>query len=237
MTDITKEKMTKILSIFSICVSLILAILLWFSGKRIEGLKQTEQLYIVAQDTIKQVTNRDKTHTATILVLQSENDHLFTNLKSDDATIIELQKLIKNYEKKTGDLNTAILVVTETSLHIRDSLKSVIVGYSHLPNHPDINYPIYKRTFEDSWFKGDILMGIDTLNMTFMSRNKYSILIGEKKISLFKKQLFADVTNDNPATEVKTMRVYQETPIKTDIMKPTIIGGIIGIITGYLLFK
>lgn len=237
MDDKTQKTVITILFVAFSIVAIMLMITISISRKRIETLKQTEQLYIVAQDSLKTTVNKLNQQTASILVLTSENDHLFTKIKSNDADIIRLQNVVKQYEKKFGNLNTAIIISNETIVHLQDSIRNLIIGWT---SNPDTSnhylYPTYKRAFNSTWQDGIIVMGLDTLDLQLKIRNEYNVTIGEEKVSLFKKKLYANVTNLNPSTQTKVMKVYQEKEVKTKIFKPLTIGSAIGIVVGYLLF-
>jgi hypothetical protein len=235
MTEATKDTALKVLSGFAIIISLLMAFVLYFSGKRIASLKQTEQLYIVAQDSLKTVRNKNGTQTATIEILQADKNKLFTQLQSFDSNIIRLQNVVKQYDKKVGNLTTALITTDETNIKLSDSLKNVITGYSHLPNKPDIKYPIYNKKFDNKWMRGMVTMGLDTFDLKETIINEYDVTIGFEKVSLFKKKAFANITNLNPATETTVMKVYQKTPVKSSIWKPTIIGGAIGFLIGHFI--
>jgi hypothetical protein len=236
MTDTTKNKIIVAIVVFSAFVSILLTIIITISKSRINKLKQTEQLYITATADLKIAHNKDSTQTATIDVLTSENTHLFTKLETKDADIIRLQNLVKNYEKKNGDLNTAIIISNETVIHLKDSIKSIIIGYSNHKDSTGAYYPIYYQPINKKWYNGNITMGYDTLDLQLKIKNDYNVTIGDEKISLFKKKLFANITNLNPDTETTVMKVYQQKEVKTKIMKPFSVGGAIGLGIGYLLF-
>jgi len=236
--NISKTKILTIFALFSTIALVVVLLLLKLSERRINELKQTEQLYIHVQDTLKIVLNNLGQQTASIEVLESENTNLFTKLQTTDATIIRLQKVINLYEKKVGDLNSAIVINNETILELQDSIKNLIIGYSTDPTTPGITYPIYTRVFTKEWYSGDVTMGLTQLDLNIKIKNSYDITIGDEKVSLFKKKMYANITNLNPDTETKEMKVYQKEEVKTKIMttKDYIEVGL-GVFFGYLLFK
>lgn len=211
-------------------------LLLKCSGDRIDALKQTEQMYIHSQDTLKIVLNSLGQQTASIEVLESEKSSLFTSLNVKDATINRLQNSVRLYEKKIGDLNTAIAINNETIIGLQDSIKNLIIGYTTDPDTPGVTYPIYTRKFTKEWYSGDITMGLTQLDLNMKIKNSYDITIGEEKVSLFKKKMYANITNLNPDTETNDMKVYQKKEVKTGVMKPFSVGGAVGLVIGYLLF-
>ena len=231
------NNITTILLAFLTITVLILITLLKLSADRINNLKQVETLYAVTQDSLKIERNKNNEQTATIGVLISENTGLFTKIKSNDIYINRLQKLVQVYELKIGELNTAIVTSNTTIIKLQDSLQSVIVGYTHNIDTPSIKYPIYNRAFIKDWYSGNVIMGLNKLDFNVKIKNDYDITIGSEKINLFKRKMYANITNLNPDTETKVMKVYQKQEVKTNVLKTFGIGGAIGIGVGYLLFK
>jgi Na+-translocating ferredoxin:NAD+ oxidoreductase RnfG subunit len=240
MTDTTKNKMIIALAIFAAFVSILLTVIIVITKNRISNLKQTEQLYITVTADLKIAHNKDSTQTATIEVLTSENTNLFTKLVTKDGDIIRLQNVVKTYEKKNGDLNTAIIISNETALHLKDSITNLIIGHSAHKDSTGAYYPVYYQKLNRQWYSGSITMGYDTLDLQLKIRNEYNVTIGDQKVSLFKKKYYANITNLNPDTETTVMKVYQKQEVKTGILKPLTLNNIVGILEGlgigYLLF-
>lgn len=225
----------KALAIFAIFVSILLMLIITFSKKRINELKQTEQLYITIADSLTKTINKNNQQTATIKVLQSDKIKLFTTLASNDSTILHLQNVVNLYEKKVGKLNTALVLSNETNLKLQDSIKNLIIGYITDNDTPGVIYPIYQREINKKWYNGSLVMGLDTTALNLKIRNEYEVTIGSEKISMFKKQEYANVTNLNPDTETKTMKVYQKTETKDNTVKKMGVAGVIGLIIGLII--
>lgn len=240
----SEQKMITALFIFSFILIAFLVAGGYFVNKRINKLKETVALYEVAQKELTTTKNKLKQSVSTVEVLTAENTSLFTTLGIKDENINRLQSIVKTYEKKVGDLNTALAISDETIMDLTDSLTNTIVGYT---THIDttgcpVKYPIYQRVFvgKDNWYNGTVMMGLDTLDLHVMSRNAYDITIGDERVSLFKKKLFANVTNLNPNTETKVLKVYQKAEVKTKVGGFLLKNGTsiaIGVGVGYLLFK
>lgn len=233
-----EKKMNKAVFIFAVIVTIALVAIMYFANKRIQELKEIENLYKVAQDSLVVIVNKYNQEVAKTEVLQSENTTLFTQLKIKDKDIIRLQKVITDYEKENKKINTALVISNQTNIQLRDSLKALIIGYSS-DEGTDMEFPIYQRQFEDpskdKWYKGEVIVGLDTLAVSILSKNAYDITIGDEKVNLFKKKLYANITNLNPNTETKVMKVYQKETVKKDDIKKIGIFTVVGLIIGLLI--
>lgn len=231
-----EKKMNKAIGIFAIVVTIVLVAIMYFSNKRIQELKEIERLYNIAQDSLVVIINKYNQEVAKTEVLQSENTTLFTQLKIKDKDIIRLQNVITNYEKENKKINTALVISNETNIQLRDSLRALIIGYSN-DDSTDMEFPIYQREFKEDngWYKGEVVVGLDTLAVSILSKNAYDITIGDEKINLFKKKLYANITNLNPNTETKVMKVYQKETVKRNDVKKIGIFTTIGLIIGLLI--
>jgi len=237
MEDKFKTLLVKALAIFSAFVTILLVLLFYFGSKRLKNLEQTEQLYIVATDSLKLVRNELGQQKATIEVLQSDNATMFISLASKDNDIIRLQNLVKRYKKENGDLNTALILSNETNIHLEDSIRNLILNWKPDPT-TGILYPTYTRPLVNDWYSGNMTMGLDTTSLDIKIKNDYDITIGNEKVSLFKKKYYANITNLNPDTETKVMKVYQKKEVKTKIITfKDIVDTGIGVVIGYLLFN
>jgi hypothetical protein len=230
-----EKKIIKALAIFSAIVTIALVLVIFFASKRIGRLQDIENIYEIAKDSLVVIVNKYDQEVAKSEVLQTENTTLFTQLKIKDKDIIRLQQVIINYEKENKKVNTALIISNETNIKLQDSITALIIGYSHDINTPEIIYPIYKRTFDKKWYSGSVIIGLDTLDINILSRNAYDIIIGDEKAGLFRRRLYANITNLNPDTETKVMKVYQKQEVKnTNLRNAGIFTGI-GIIIGLLI--
>lgn len=235
-----EQKINKVLGIALIIAIIALAVVLFFASKRIQKLQEIEDIYIIAQDSLDIMINKYNQEVAKTEVLQSENTTLFTQLKIKDKDIIRLQKVILNSEKENKKINTALVISNETNIKLQDSIKSLIIGYSQYEGLDTASfilteYPIYQREFKREWDSGILTLGRDTLSLDIKIRNDYDITIGDEKVNLFRKKLYANITNLNPNTQTKVMKVYQKKEVKTkDVQKAGIFTGI-GILIGLLI--
>jgi len=160
-------------------------------------LETVNVLYENAQLELNTIKNKYDQEVTKVEVLMAERNKLFVDLNVKDVNLNKLQQIIKTYEKKNGDLNTALIISNETIIHLQDSLNATIVGYSK-PTNDSIVYPIYNRTFNNKWESGSVTLGIDKFDLKLKNINEYDVTIGNEKISMFKKQPFAIITNLNP---------------------------------------
>lgn len=231
----TNKTVIKALVAFSAFVTLLFIVVTCTGKNRISVLKQIEGLYKISQDSLIIERNAKNEETARIEVFETENNQLFTSIKLKDKDINRLQNVILKYEKESGNLNTAIIISNETILHLQDSLRSLIIGYTHSIDSPSVSYPIYQRSINKKWYAGTITMGWDTLDLSLKVKNDYDITIGDEKVSLFKRKTYANITNLNPDTETKVIKVYDKVEKKNHTVRNVGIATGIGFIIGVLI--
>ena len=78
-------------------------------------------------------------------------------------------------------------------------------------------------------------MGWDTLDLSLKVKNDYDITIGDEKVSLFKRKTYANITNLNPDTETKVIKVYDKVEKKNHTVRNVGIATGIGFIIGVLI--
>lgn len=229
------------LFIFAIFAAISIVLLIGMNFKSNRDISDLKYAYQVAQDSLVVTYNALKQQSSKIEVLTAENSFIVTELTVKDKEITRLQNVIKTYEKQKGDLNTALILTTETVTHLQDSIQNIIVSYTTVIEtlndslSTNIIYPTYSRDFEDRWKKGMVTMGLKELDFYVKTKNEYDITIGEERVNLFKKKVFANITNLNPNTETTVMKVYQKEPIKTHTIRNVGIGAVIGAIGALLI--
>jgi hypothetical protein len=160
-------------------------------------------------DTLTKYRNKYNQQVACISIIQSERNKDFLKMKSQDRSIIELQKLVKEYKNKIKDGGGASII------HV------ITTKYDTIP----ILYKDSLIIFQDStkWInlKGEIKN--NSLAYSLKVRNEFNIIYGKEK-----RKEYAEITSKNPHTTTEVFRVYQKQK------KQIISGGInIGIGTGY----
>lgn len=174
------------------------------SEKRSDYKKQVE-LYNSITDTVKFYKNKDSLNVAKIQVMQTDKESDFLKIKNLTGTNLELQNLIKDKDKKIKDLNTALIHKNET-VYI-DTLRM------YYPIGGDtiiFSQSVLLDTINNKWInaKYGFNKGLSYLDLKVY--NEYQITIGYEGGNLFKKGTpYGIVTNMNPYTSTKDMRVYQ----------------------------
>ena len=182
------------------------AILLFslLSEKRSDYKEQVE-LYNSIIDTVKFYRNKDSLNVAKIQVMQTDKESDFLKIKNLTGTNLELQNLIRNKDKKIKDLNTALIHKDETVYVDTLRMYYPIGGDTII-----FSQSVLLDTVNNKWInaKYGFNRGLSYLDLRVY--NEYQITIGYEGGNLFKKGTpYGIVTNMNPYTSTKDMRVYQ----------------------------
>jgi hypothetical protein len=182
------------------------AILLFslLSEKRSDYKEQVE-LYNSITDTVKFYRNKDSLNVAKIQVMQTDKESDFLKIKNLTGTNLELQNLIRNKDKKIKDLNTALIHKDETVYVDTLRMYYPIGGDTII-----FSQSVLLDTVNNKWInaKYGFNKGLSYLDLRVY--NEYQITIGYEGGNLFKKGTpYGIVTNMNPYTSTKDMRVYQ----------------------------
>lgn len=167
--------------------------------------RDQRDLYEAITDTVKFYKNKDSLNVAKIQVMQTDKESDFLKIKNLTGTNLELQNLIKNKDKKIKDLNTALIHKDET-VYI-DTLRM------YYPIGGDtiiFSQSVLLDTINNKWInaKYGFNRGLSYLDLKVY--NEYQITIGYEGGNLFRKGTpYGIVTNMNPFTSTKDMRVYQ----------------------------
>lgn len=230
-----ENKIIVTMAVASLLIILALLFILWGVSKKVNKLKQIESLYSTSQSDLITERNKYNEEVAKTDVLTADKNKLLLQINSKDSSIIALQNVVKRYEKENGNLRTALVLSNETNLNLQDSIRNLIIGYSTIPETPGVKYPIYNRPITKEWYNGSITMGIDTLSLNLKIKNSYEVTIGDEKMSIFKRSLFANITNLNPDTETKVMKVYQKEPVKDHRIRNNSIAAGVGLLVGLII--
>ena len=189
-----------------IVILLGVAILLFslLSEKRSDYKEQVE-LYNSITDTVKFYRNKDSLNVAKIQVMQTDKESDFLKIKNLTGTNLELQNLIRNKDKKIKDLNTALIHKDETVYVDTLRMYYPIGGDTII-----FSQSVLLDTVNNKWInaKYGFNKGLSYLDLRVY--NEYQITIGYEGGNLFKKGTpYGIVTNMNPYTSTKDMRVYQ----------------------------
>lgn len=190
----------------AIVILLGVAILLFslLNEKRSDYKEQVE-LYNSITDTVKFYKNKDSLNVAKIQVMQTDKESDFLKIKNLTGTNLELQNLIRNKDKKIKDLNTALIHKDET-VYV-DTLRMYYpVGGDTII----FSQSVLLDTINNKWINAKYGFNKGFSYLDLKVYNEYQITIGYEGGNLFKKGTpYGVVTNMNPYTSTKDMRVYQ----------------------------
>lgn len=174
------------------------------SEKRSDYKEQVE-LYNSITDTVKFYKNKDSLNVAKIQVMQTDKESDFLKIKNLTGTNLELQNLIKNKDKEIKDLNTA-LIHKDKTVYI-DTLRM------YYPIGGDtiiFSQSVLLDTINNKWINAKYGFNRGFSYLDLKVYNEYQITVGYEGGNLFKKGTpYGIVTNMNPYTSTKDMRVYQ----------------------------
>lgn len=167
--------------------------------------KEQVELYNAITDTVKFYRNKDSLNVAKIQVMQTDKESDFLKIKNLTGTNLELQNLIKNKDKKIKDLNTALIHKDETVYVDTLRMYYPIGGDTII-----FSQSVLLDTINNKWINAKYGFNKGFSYLDLKVYNEYQITIGYEGGNLFKKGTpYGIVTNMNPYTSTKDMRVYQ----------------------------
>lgn len=193
-------------------VLLIIAIILYFKSCGKSKSDEYKGLYEAAQDTLQQTRNELNQQISSISLLQASNEKTFLKMKTQDSTILALQKVVKDYK---GILESATVLSVSTG----ETGKSATVIEKWQTIYTDtgeIRYPEYKTDWNEKWSIGEIVATKDSISRNIKIRNDFEITIGEERQGgwLSRKKPVVTVLNKNPNTITKELRTFTVEPKK-----------------------
>ena len=183
---------------------IVLGFLSWKYFQDRQKLKERENLEEALNAKLDLWKDKDNINHAKIQVLETRNTKDFLALKSNDSTVKELQKVVKEFGKYLKKQGSATVVTTSTDVNTSSGTE-----VSFLPG--DSIFPIYKSKFNlQGWVVGNTTASKDSTNLILSIKNEYAVVIGREKQGLFKPDKpFVEVINKNPYTQVKSLRTYE----------------------------
>lgn len=188
-------------NVILICIALAFLVVIGlsiYSGYR-QAKKDREkvEMYNNLQDSLKTFKNKNGQLVNKISVLESSNSKYFLDLKTKDSTVLKLQELVKTYKKKLNNPGgTAIVIERETKIDtfIKKEVEFV-----------EIQGKIYlKDTLKNKWITNIYERRGDSSIWNLQTRDDLSIAIVEDK-----GRKYAEVTNHNPYSNTKNLRLWQ----------------------------
>lgn len=196
---------------FVILLLVIVGILLFRSCKGDINLKEQIGLYEATQDTLSQTRNKNGEQATSIALLKADRRKDLFKIKTNDSTIIALQKVVKEYK---GKLKSATVVGVSTN---DNGSSSTTTDYDTI--YTDTGRyvsPIYKTDWNERWSAGKIIATKDSISRDIKVKNDFEITIGEERQKGFfkKKKSLVTITNKNPNTITKELRTFSIEPHK-----------------------
>lgn len=209
-------------SLFSTLKSVALIIAFFIMLKMYFGEKdlrvEQEELVEASISELKTWKNKDGENLAKIQVLETRNEKTFLAFKSQDSTIQELQKLVKqNRRLFKNNKGSAGIIKSETDINATTATK-VTQGADE--------FPVYNSFLGDKWYKADIIAGKDSTNLKLKTFHNISLVMGSEYQGLFKKpKPYAIAKDDNIHSNIKDMRIYNVVTNKKHFVVGPYIGG------------
>lgn len=173
-------------------------------------------LYSSITDTLHNYKNKDSLNVAKIKVMETDRAEDFLKIENLEGYNLRLQQLISSQKKDIKDLTSALIVANET--HYYDTIREYIpIGGDTII----FSKSILLDSVRNNWINATwgFRMGKSILQLeTF---DEFSIVVKDSKDGPF-----AEITNYNPYSTTKDMRVYN---IATPRQKRQGIGLSIGI--------
>lgn len=224
-------KISKITILVSVIVALVMFFMVKIMINQDKKLKQVNEMYIAANDSLNITKNKLGQQVAKTSVLETTSQKYFLSLKTKDEEIKQLQELVKSETKKKRDVEVALVVKNKTIVQLSDSLQNHISGFVTVK---DTAYPTYEKSVKNNWINQNIQLGKNIFRQDLKIYNSYEIVVGSEPNGLFKRKQFAQITNLSPYSETEAMKVYQKKDAPSSFWSNAKWGGV-GVIIGFLI--
>ena len=163
-------------------------------------MSEQERLTEVSKDSLEYYIDEDGNKAAKIEILESEKLDAFLKLGAANQTIKDLQNLVEKNKKVLSKQGNAAIIKTETI--IKTVVKTEVIK--------DSTGITYKGFNTNKWRTVSSVSNKDTTTYDVRTYSELSLVLGlEKQGFLKKKKPYAKVSDKNPYTNIKDMRVYQ----------------------------
>jgi len=215
MTELEKQEFITNWNKFKnalLVVAIIVIIILLMKGCQAEHQLATNNTMNTAlNDSMKSWKDKEGNFKANITLLENENSQYFTSWNTADSTVIQLQKLVKQYESKIKHGGSATVINTDANIHL--VAPSQTSGFTTVH---DTVYANYKSDFNiKGWVWGTVSATKDSTTIGMRFKEEIDVVIGTEKtgfLGLGKGRPFAEVTLHNPFNTVSTLRAYSTKP-------------------------
>jgi len=161
-------------------------------------------MYKKSSDSLQTYKNKDSLNVTKISVLESAKTSQFLELKTKDSTIIKLQNTVEQYKKQLKKPGSTVAIINTETVIDTMYVTETVVDSSNCLKLP------YTREIKTKWLYLDYTINSDSTSMFLKTTDELEFVLGEERKGLFKKPVkFAQVTNNNPFSSTKDLRVYQ----------------------------
>ncbi len=209
-------------------IAITLAFLTLFSDcEHNKALAEKDSMYEAISDSLKTWKDKDGKQHSEKQIVQSDDPDDFLKVKSNDAEVLALQKLVKQYKSQLGKQGSIGLIKGET----------VIDTFYTKPIVIYLDKFFYKDSIKNKWIdwkykvRRDTITQKDSVDFNLKLNYEYAVIYKELSKGWFKKPVpYAEVVNYSPYSKTLSQTVYRV----TNDVKPKRFG--IGPIGGYGAF-
>lgn len=192
-------KINKNTIILLLSVLLIVNVVLKCQGKKIQ--ENLQHINEAINDSLQVWKDNYSLIHAKIQIIQSEKNKTFLELETKNTEIIELQNEVVKFKDRLKKNGSVTVLNTETRF---DTIYKTLRVPSENKNGD------FLGQISNSFIQSDFGVKSDSIFFSLMVKNKYTIVLGEDKVGLFKKKPYVEVVNHNPYTDTKSVRTYQK---------------------------
>jgi len=206
-------------NIIVVLAVIIFAIILIYDNRTTKTkLRDYSNIIASLNDSLIKTTNAKNQETTRANVLEISNIKILKELVSKDSNIVKMQKLLKQYETANRNLQQLIIIKNSTIASYQDSLVNIISSSDTvIKDSVTYIYPTYYKDINmfSHWITGDIKLGRSTSEINIKVDNEYQVAVFQERKNIFSKyNTFAEVTNLNPYSKTRTLKVYSERPVE-----------------------
>lgn len=173
--------------------------------KKTENIVKINTIYEHINDSITHYKNKYNEQVNKTSLLQGDNIKLLINIKTNNKSIISLQKEVKQYKNQVKDGGN-VTIIGDNTTFTATTATSITIS----PVNKTDSLLVYSTENKDTtWIKYKIVANKDSTNIQLKIKNEYTVVIGEEKISLFKKTPIVLVTNKNPYTFINELKAFK----------------------------
>ena len=178
--------------------------------KQYKELVVSKKLNETSNDELVVSKNKEGLLVAKNSVLEAYKAKDFIKMKTQDATILKLQKLVQENRSKISKQGSVTILETEAKMVITSPTKVLIDTTKIVAGKPI--YPTYTSVFnKDGWVYGNIIATKDSITVKQTFREEIDFVLGIEKtgfLGLGKGKSTVEATLHNPFNQVKVLKSY-----------------------------